>query len=189
MRFLKNDEHWSLDALTPAEWQLMDELPNIAAGDDFHPGSRERLFPSPFDTNTLINEDTYSQLEDWEEFVRPDLEDTFSRARDTVREDLNRVRTLSPEEHPEVEAFEWLGAGLELRRVDVATVHTEAWYSVLNQARLLMNEEYGLADSDDRVIAQTEGIESLDQDRVILLAQYELYSVLQSILIESIMDL
>ncbi|MAS94225.1 MAG: hypothetical protein CMO55_13595 [Verrucomicrobiales bacterium] len=189
MRFLKNEDSWSLDALTPAEWQLIEELPGIAAGEGFRPASRERLFPSPFDTSTLADEDTLSHVDDWEEFVKPDLESTFSQSRDIVKEDLSGVRNLSPEEMPEIDAFEWLGENLELKRVDVPVEHTEPWYSVLNQARLLMNEEYGLADAEDRAIAQSEGIHSIDQDRVLLLAQYELYSVLQSILIESIMDL
>jgi len=76
----------------------------------------------------------------------------------------------------------------QLKRLRVPLDHTEAWYSVLNQARILMNEEFDLAQSDDRLLLQSQSEENVDQERLILLAQYELYSVIQSILVENVMN-
>ena len=35
MRFILAEEFWVLDALSPAEWQLIRELPDVAAGNRF----------------------------------------------------------------------------------------------------------------------------------------------------------
>jgi hypothetical protein len=51
-----------------------------------------------------------------------------------------------------------------------------------------MNEEFDLAQSDDRLLLQSQSEENVDQERLILLAQYELYSVIQSILVENVMN-
>lgn len=66
MRFVLTDEFWALDALTPAEWHLVAELPAASDCDVFSPATRERLFPSLFSPDTLIDEDTQSHLEDWD---------------------------------------------------------------------------------------------------------------------------
>ena len=73
-------------------------------------------------------------------------------------------------------------------RLEVKIENTELWYSALNQARLLLNEEYDLADSGDRLLIQMEGPDAVDENRLLLLAQYEIYSVIQNILIESVME-
>ena len=76
----------------------------------------------------------------------------------------------------------------ELRRVIVPFEHTEAWYSTLNQARLLMNEEFDLATAEERHLAKSLGPEIVGSDRLLLIAQYELYSFIQSILVEKVMQ-
>ena len=53
----------------------------------------------------------------------------------------------------------------------------------------MMNEEFDLAESDDRLLLQFQNAENADQDRLMLLAQYEIYSVIQSILVENVMNL
>ncbi len=105
-----------------------------------------------------------------------------------VQLDLETVETFPAEVVLEPEQIEFVGGEMELRRVVVPLEHTEAWYSVLNQARLLMNEEYDLADSSERFMIEMNGPDSVDQERMLLLAQYEMYSVIQSILVENVMD-
>jgi hypothetical protein len=75
-----------------------------------------------------------------------------------------------------------------MRRIVVAHEHTEAWYSTLNQARLLMNEEYDLANAEERQLIRAMDPSLVGEDRLLLIAQYELYSVIQSILVENLMQ-
>lgn len=187
MRFVLTDEFWALDALTPAEWHLVSELPAASNGESFSSSTRERLFPSLFSPETLLNEDTQSHLEDWEEFVKPDLKESFDDARNQISQDIAKVETFDVEEVPEPDPAKTDETISQLKRLRVPLDHTEAWYSVLNQARILMNEEFDLAQSDDRLLLQSQSEENVDQERLILLAQYELYSVIQSILVENVM--
>ena len=50
-----------------------------------------------------------------------------------------------------------------------------------------MNEEYDLADAEERMLIRSSGTGGMDEERMILFAQYELYSVVQSILVENLM--
>lgn len=188
MRFVLTDEFWALDALTPAEWHLVSELPAASDGESFSPSARERLFPSLFSPETLLNEDTQSHLEDWEEFVKPDLKDSFDDARNQIVQDIAEVETVDIEKMSEAEPTNTEETISQLKRLRVPLDHTEAWYSVLNQARIMMNEEFDLAQSDDRQLPQSQSDESIDQERFVLLAQYELYSVIQSILVDNVMS-
>lgn len=195
MRFLLSEEQWALDSLFPGEWEWIRMLPRLASGRDFRPSSRERLFPSPLAPEVLANVGTISQMEDWEELVRPELEEDFASARAVVESDLSRceVYQFGDADEEEDEGDPWLDElGIpaelpDLRRVVVPYDHTEAWYSTLNQARLLMNEEYDLAAAEERQIAKALGPEVVGSDRLLLIAQYELYSVVQSILVENVM--
>lgn len=195
MRFILSEHLWVLDALSPAEWHLISALPDVASGRHFSQRSRDRLFPSPISDDVIADENTLTQIEDWDELIRPELEEAFSLARVIVAGDLKQARSLSLgdifAEGSYLEEMEATGFAMEsdkVYRVEVPLDHTEPWYSTLNQARLLMNEEYDIADSDERVIAKTVGMKGLNEDRMLLVAQYELYSVLQSILVENIMN-
>lgn len=194
MRFILAEDFWVLDALSPAEWQLIRELPEVAAGTRFGEKTRERLFPSPLSDEVIADESTLSQIEDWDELIRPELEESFARARFIVEKDLRSARTVPFSEiiDGELSDDELEEAGFtmpthELYRVDVPHEHTEPWYSTLNQARLLMNEEYDLADAEERMLLRSLGAAAMDEERMILFAQYELYSVVQSILVENLM--
>lgn len=195
MRFILSEHFWVLDALSPSEWHLIRILPEMASGKHFHQRSRDRLFPSPISDDVIADESTLSQIEDWDELIRPELEEAFSEARAVVGEDLNRVRNVPLDEVFDegayVDEMEDVGDEREsdrAYRVEVPHEHTESWYSTLNQARLLMHEEYGIADAEERYLAKTMGMKGLDEERMLLIAQYELYSVLQSILVENIMN-
>ena len=195
MRFILSEHFWVLDALSPEEWQLIRVLPDMASGKHFRQRSRDRLFPSPISDDVIADESTLTQIEDWDELIRPELEEAFSEARAVVGKDLNAVESLSIDEIQDegayVDEMEDVRDAMEtdrVYRVAVPHEHTEPWYSTLNQARILMNEEYGIADAEERMIAKTIGIKGLDEERMLLIAQYELYSVLQSILVENIMN-
>lgn len=198
MRFLLSEDHWVLDSLFPGEWEWIRMLPRLASGDDFSAEARERLFPSPLAPEVLADVGTIAQMEDWDELIRPELEDSFASARFVVESDISQAQTYQfedgdddEEEDPFRDELEELGLPLELpelRRVVVPFEHTEAWYSTLNQARLLMNEEYDLAAAEERHLAKSLGPEVVGSDRLLLIAQYEIYSFIQSILVERVMQ-
>ena len=62
MRFILAEEFWVLDALSPAEWQLIRELPDVAAGNRFSDKAKERLFPSPLSEEVIADESTLTQI-------------------------------------------------------------------------------------------------------------------------------
>lgn len=190
MRFLLSEDFWALDALSPAEWHLVAELPATASGEKFDESAKERLYPSPVDPETPADEESLSQAEDWDSYIKPELEELFSSARKTVEEDLGRVETVSAADFlPPEEIEDWISELPDLRRVRVPLEHTEAWYSTLNQARLLMNEEFDIASSGERLAARmAENPDEVDQERFLLVAQYELYSAVQIMLVEHIME-
>mgnify|MGYP001797516800 FL=1 len=129
-------------------------------------------------------------VEDWNEFVQPEIASSFKEARDLVEKDLEQAETISMEDFFSPDQFETLKDTLpELRRVVIPNEHPEAWYSTLRQARLLMNEEYDLASSEERMMLRLEQQENIDQDRLLIFAQYELYSAIQGMLVENVMGL
>ncbi len=195
MRFLLTEHHWVLDSLFPGEWEWLCQLPDIAAGKGMRPEALERLYPSPLAPDVLAEESTLSQTEDWKELIHPEMAESFAAARSIVAADLARSEASRlddyPEDDPIRQEFEEAGIPaelLEMRRILVPAKNTEAWYSTLNQARLLMNEEYGLATAPERHGKEALTLEGLGEDRLLLIAQYELYSVVQSILVENVMQ-
>lgn len=52
-----------------------------------------------------------------------------------------------------------------------------------------MNEEHDLAESEERILARMEESSEIDEDRFLLIAQYELYSAVQIMLVENVMGL
>jgi hypothetical protein len=194
MRFVLTETHWILDSLFPGEWEWVSELPKVAAGEGFRPESLERLRPSPLAPDELADEGTLEQMEDWDELIRPELEAQFSEARSLVEADLSRCEVMpGPDEEiddlrDQMEESGFLFDLPALRRLAVPIEHTEAWCSTLNQARLLLHEEYGLADSEERALVKMLGPEAVGPERLLLMARYELYSVVQSILVENLMD-
>ena len=190
MRFQLTDDYWALDALSPAEWHLVAELPGTAAGKEFSEETRARLYPSPLSPDALADEETLESVEDWNEFVQPEIESTFQEAREVVEKDLAEVELVSMEEFFSPEQYESIKEDLpDLRRVKIAMENTEAWYSTLNQARLLMNEEFDLASSEERMMLRLEQQEHVDPERLLIFTQYELYSAVQGMLVEHVMGL
>jgi len=191
MRFLLTEECWVLDALNAAEWHFICELPEIASGKGLSEGITERLYPSPLADDELVDENSFTHLDDWNDFVKPDLEEGFQTSRKTVEEDLKRVTRIEIEEEVDEEDEDTdLPVHFEgdLRRLVVQIDHTEDWYSTLNQARLLLNEDHNLAEDQERLMMMM-GMESdLPPEKALVMAQYEMYSAIQSILVENVMN-
>lgn len=218
MKFLLTPAQWILADLDPIEWRFLDTLPRIASGEGLSTEARRRMFPNPLEGPVEGRVNADALLEDWDEYVRPDIASQFSSARDQVSRDLalalvreaewdsgasgkdengareqERAAGASPEGGADDDPF-WDGpeAGADPlpSRVVVDRSAAEAWYSTLNQARLLLNEAHDLAESVERFRWSEAGTGSsgpIDASRLFLLAQYDFYTALQSILIETIL--
>lgn len=221
MKFILTEESWILTELDPIEWTFLHRIPEMAAGENLPPQFRSRLLPDPIHVPESERKDEEGFLEDWKEFVRPDLESAFVSARDQVSQDLALAQfgdtlskvTDSPSVEEEEEEHSYSVENEEEEddldedipefaprseavpdQVEVARDSSEAWYSAINQARLLMNEAHDLADASERFQwPDSDGAESpqsspqtppIDGARLLLMAQYEFYTALQSILLE-----
>lgn len=191
MRFTLREDEWVLDFLNTAEWYFVYELPKIASGEGLPKEVVDDRLPAPIvdqDGEAVQSEDT----EDWNEFVRPDIEDGFAQARSKVIADIDTAeKTENPAEWFDDDDMvpEELPEG-PMWRVRVKMDHTEEWYSTLNQCRVFMNKVHNLADDDSRFLMGMFGLENeeLTKEKALLLAQYEFYCVIQNILVENLMN-
>ncbi len=207
MRLVLSQKGWVFDDLSGLEWLFLQRLPLLVdelAGDG---EARLRLFPDPVrgsgeearvGSGTEADEENAEINHDWKEYVQPELETLFDEARRVVAGDLEKVQEFEEEG----------GDGGDLDgqvyfSLEVAGDHAEQWNSTLNQARLLMNEVYGLAERERKLAeglmelpVEEEGTEDSGgksrqaetYPQWLLLAQYGFYGALQSYLIDQVMD-
>ncbi|MFK5922364.1 MAG: hypothetical protein QM496_09310 [Verrucomicrobiota bacterium] len=206
MRIVLSQRGWVFDGLSGLEWLFLQRLPVLIDELSSDEGARLRLFPAPVRekdqearVGTGTDEDEQVIADDWKEYVRPELETLFDEACQMVATDLQKGQRF---EVPADESGEGGEEG-EFYSLEVPGEHVEQWNSALNQARLLMNEVYALAESEKGLaeslldVYGEEGGGGADEDRSrqaqaypqwLLLAQYGFYGAVQSFLIETLMD-
>ena len=112
------------EEMEPFFVELLRRLPADADPAD-HPAARERLFSDPI----APAEDGAEFKDDWQNYVQPEIQDLFRSAREMVVEDLGALPAA---------------AGFELKREkEIIQFASEAWLSVLNQARLVIAAKRG----------------------------------------------
>ncbi len=212
MRIVLSQQGWVFDGLSGLEWLFLQRLPvliNELSSDD---GARLRLFPDPVreqDQEARVgsgtDEDEQVIVDDWKEYVRPELETLFDEACQVVATDLQRGQrfVVPADELGEGDEATGNGGEGEFYSLEVSGEHVEQWNSALNQARLLMNEVYALAESEkgladglmDAYGEEEGGGAEEERSRQaqaypqwLLLAQYGFYGAIQSFLIETLMD-
>ena len=217
MRVATTENGWVLEAIGDLEWMFLERLPGMAAGDDLPVEQKCRLLPDPLAADVPADDEELKELRsDWDEFVKPELNLAFADARERVAEDLKAVAESTGDpfavedgsDDGESDDDEG-GTGVPMDpdetyfRLEVPGEHSELWYNTLNQARLLMNEVYDLANSERSLFEQMlrrqiaeeegEGDEEFEEDAapdgmlLMLLAQYQFYSFIQNFLVERIM--
>lgn len=204
MRIVLSQEGWVFDGLTGLEWLFLQRLPALVDELSADEGACLRLYPDPIRENekearegTGTDGDDERIVDDWKKYVRPELVTLFDEARQIVAKDLEKAQQFE-DEGGEADSGDRMFYSLE-----VSGEHVEQWSSTLNQARLLMNEAYALADSERRL---AEGVMDLPEDpeegedkearsrqakaypKWLLLAQYGFYGAIQSFLIDTLMD-
>ena len=90
------------------------------------PRARDRLLPHPSTDATFNTE--------WEHFVIPDLRHLLVTAGETVTRDLTALE--ADPQHP------------HFFQVAFPATHLDAWLSALNQARLILGEQFHVTDRD-----------------------------------------
>ncbi len=105
-----------IDVETPLDWMVLRCIPYDARGG----GDLAGRIAAP-----MAGDDA---MEDWQEFVLPDLRDGFNAQLETIEAAIARA-----------------GDGEEPGEVFITKEDSELWYGGLNQARLALEERYGLS--------------------------------------------
>lgn len=142
------------------------------------PGSRERLFPQPLTGREELLEEKFN--EEWNEFMVPELEMQFAGDVGVFLSDLDSVQPVKKNG----------GAAPRLFRLDVPVAHGQAWFSTLNQARLLLDLKHKLHDPRDAPEesgAQVQAASEDDHGRLLVIMRYEFYAWVQEWLVRNVL--
>lgn len=183
MRLSVNSEAgvWRLEHIRPDIFQCIRQAADDATSDS--EAARERLHPKPVAGDDEIIE--AELVQDWREIVSPELEHQFATDVGTMMADLDAVRE---EEGRDDE-------GKPLLSLDVPIAHAAAWFSALNQARLMLDQRHGLHTAETQ-----SALERFDADQIadpaeagrlrlifIARARYEFFSAIQEWLVRNLL--
>ncbi len=160
IRRLKENSIELMD-IEPIEAELLRQVPGVCdSGTDNR--SEARLFSNPADSS----EGQF--LNDWAEYVRPELVHLFLSARNTVNEDLKNLS-----DYPG-----------RLGRLVVPRAHSDAWLNALNQARLILATKFNFS---DRELSMHEPPKWFSR-RDLVLQQINFYAEIQERIIDAMED-
>lgn len=163
-------EEWILSDMGEVEWHMLTQLPQAADASRSEQG-RRRLFPE-------ITGATHPEIqEDWRQFVQPEIESRFSEEIQMVVQDMQRVEETRARRGREMR-----------RRLRIPVSHAETWYSVLNQARLILNEDHELAGTEHHLLYGSNDPAEIDEQRWLLLVQYRVYASIQEFILSQLME-
>ena len=144
----------------PAPQLRMLEQVALHADPSGSPAASERLYQSPVKEPQNVTDEEL--VDDWQEFVMPDLRQEFTRQLDCVANDLSQAQrestpspphddslhddSLREDEDEDEDAATSPAATYELI---IPFDHIESWYGALNQARLVMQERYEFPETEN----------------------------------------
>jgi len=147
--------------IEPIEAELLRQVPDVCEkGGDSR--SEARLFSNPADSSET------QFLNDWGEYVRPELRNLFLSARNTVKEDLEKLSNFPG----------------RLGRLVVPRDHSDAWLNALNQARLILATKFNFS---DRELSMHEAPKWFSR-RDLVLQQINFYAEIQERIIDAVED-
>ena len=181
-----------ISLLSPSHtWRLseMDEvhlaLLRQAAGDALlgqTEEGRKRLYPRPISEDEAVDEEEF--LNDWHEFVSDELEEKFTSDVKTLLDDLKQASPMPSDGTPAALA----GRQYELT---LPVGHGGAWFSALNQARLMLDQHWHFHDENDQFMINLPPIElgKIDpQERMAAYLRYEIYCMIQEWLVHNVLE-
>jgi hypothetical protein len=147
--------------IEPIEADLLRQVPGICdSGGDSR--SEARMFSSPADSS----EGQF--LNDWAEYVQPELRHLFQSARNTVKEDLENLSDCPG----------------RLGRLVVPRAHSDAWLNALNQARLILACKFNFSNEELSMRHAPKWFSRRD----LVLQQINFYAEIQERIIDAIED-
>src|ERR1700747_2218123 len=147
--------------IEPIEADLLRQVPGICeSGGDSR--SEARMFSSPADSS----EGQF--LNDWAEYVQPELRHLFQSARNTVKEDLENLSDRPG----------------RLGGLVVPRAHSDAWLNALNQARLILATKFNFSDTELSMHRAPKWFSRRD----LVLQQINFYAEIQERIIDAIED-
>lgn len=150
-----------LSGMPAAQLRMLEQVA-LHADPSGSPAASERLYQSPVKQPQNVTDEEL--VDDWQEFVMPDLRHEFTRQLDCVANDLSQAQPESTPSPPHDDSLhdDSLREGEdEDENEDAATSpaatyeliipfdHIESWYGALNQARLVMQERYEFPETEN----------------------------------------
>ncbi len=169
MRISLDGDHWLLEEIDDVHWFMLMQLTQAADMNQSEKG-RKRLLPDVADPE---EEEVNA---DWREYIQPGLETQFTNDLETVSKDLD---TAYEEENDD---------GKPLHFLEVPIAHAETWYSVLNQARLIINEEYNISETEKKLYMGEQTPSQIEEKKWLVMVQYRVYAIIQEFLLTNIME-
>lgn len=169
----KKEGHWRLSDMEEIHVQLLRQAADDAGLKDDREG-QARLYPLPVSSKDQLGEGEF--LEDWKEYVVDELNTQFASDVGTLLADMDALET--EKEEPEMKY-----------RLTVPLEHGNAWFSTLNQARLLLDQQYVLHPGGEEFEPDTDAAMIGDVDpaqRFAAYMRYEFYAVIQEWLVKHV---
>ena len=142
-------------------------------------GASERLYPPPVSRQDMKEE--ADLVEDWKEFVTSEMEMKFAGDVGIFMADIDEVKVIrrtAKDERP------------KQFRLDIPMEHGMAWFSTLNQARLLLDLKHKLHSGPDDAAPATIYGANIDNDdavKLLVLMRYEFYAWIQEWLVRHVL--
>jgi len=155
---LSEDGVLIFDHLDPFLAEILRQIPQAAdpEGDE---RALHRLLPTPTHAD---GEEEF--IDDWNEFVRPELKQLFGDAMDDVVEDLSRI------EYNEERT---------IARLTIDPDHAESWLNATNQARVVLCERHRFTEKE----LESDLALSFESRRDLALVQMNFYAMIQEIVL------
>jgi len=149
--------------LDPFLTEILRQIPDAAnpAGDA---NALARLSPPP-----IVGEVDDEFLQDWEDYVKPELQALFSEALSVVSQDLLGLMNQPTNAR---------------NRLEIPLEHADAWINALNQARIVLAERHHFTEDE----LGKCGILCFESRRDLALVQMNFYAMIQEMLIRWISD-
>ncbi len=135
---------------------------------------RARVYPKPVSDKDAAREAEF--VEDWKEFVSDELENQFAGDVGVFMTDIDAAEDLRDAK----------GGKSPQHRIDVPLDHSWAWYSTLNQARLMLDQKFRLHTPETAELFANEPRQKVSEaeaaahmELVMALERYEFFSAIQ----------
>lgn len=149
-----------LSGMPAAQLRMLEQVA-LHADPSGSAAASERLYQSPVKQPQNVTDEEL--VDDWQEFVMPDLRQEFTRQLDCVANDLSQAQpesTPSPlhddslrededEDEDESEDADAATSPAATYELIIPFDHIESWYGALNQARLVMQERYEFPETEN----------------------------------------